>query len=165
MKFIFRPMFMMWRLDLAFRIICPKLRLQTLHSDDLQREIKGERTMHTELNKRKSALTHFFRALCVLICFGLAGAVTAESSFAKGKKRRKQANRLDRRMKRSQYGLFGLRVHGNFATLSTTRDTDPFVRDPSRGSSVGFGITFDKGLNDVMSLRLDALYLLRHTSF
>ena len=114
--------------------------------------------MHTELNKRKSALSHFLRALSVLICFGLTGAVTAESSFAKGKKRRKQANRLDRRMKRSQYGLFGLRVQGNFATLSTTRDTDPFVRDPSRGSSVGFGVTFDKGLNDVMSLRLDALY-------
>ena len=114
--------------------------------------------MHTVLNKRKSTLTRILGALCVLLCMSLiSGAMLSEAS-AKGKKKRKQANRLDKQMLNSKYGLFGIRLHGNFAILDVTRESDPFMRDPSRGSSIGFGITFDKGLNELMSIRLEGLY-------
>lgn len=99
-----------------------------------------------------------FIGYALTILLGLTIPHTVQPNHATAKKVRKGAKRLDKKMKKSTYGLFGIRVHGNFANLDTAQSSDPFIRDPSRGASVGFGVTFDKGLNNLMSLRLDVLY-------
>ncbi len=114
--------------------------------------------MNRPNGKCKFSLTTLLGGLSLLLGLSLTQTALITDVDAKGKRRKKQARRLDRQMQNNKYGLFGLRIHGNFAVIDSTRSSDPFVRDPSRGSSVGFGVTFDKGLNDIMSLRLDALY-------
>ena len=100
-----------------------------------------------------------FKKLQVALIFLLSVACvqTVNTNSVEAKKRR-GANRLDKRMKKSQYGLFGLRLHLNSANLDVSRNSDPFVDDPESNLGFGFGVTFDKGLNNLMSLRVDALY-------
>ena len=95
-------------------------------------------------------------ALMLLMSIFLFQTVSTHS--AEAKKRQKGAKRLDKQLKKAQYGLFGIRLHLNSANLDASREKDPFVQNPERNLGFGFGVTFDKGLNNLMSVRVDALY-------
>ena len=68
------------------------------------------------------------------------------------------AQRLDKKMTESQFGLFGVRLHANFASLSAERSNDPFMKDPGSGANVGFGVVFDKAFNRLIGVRAEALF-------
>jgi hypothetical protein len=70
---------------------------------------------------------------------------------------RRQASGLDQGMRRG-YGLIGLRLQTNFVNLSTGRENDPFIQDPSRGIGMGFGLSIDRAFNRIFGVRAEVMY-------
>ena len=103
--------------------------------------------------------------VALILLLSVTFVQTTYTGSVEAKKRKKGAKRLDRRMRKAQYGLFGLRLNLNSANLSVSRKSDPFVDSPESNLGFGFGVTFDKGLNNLMSLRVDALYQNKNFSF
>lgn len=101
------------------------------------------------------------RALCLLtLC---AVGTVSQPAWAKKKKKRKNSKRaaskrLDKKMKGSKYGLIGVRVGPNFASLSTAKSKDGVVESPESSVGVGFGVTADFGINDLFAFRVEGLY-------
>jgi len=73
-------------------------------------------------------------------------------------KKKRLSRTLDKKMRKSPYGLIGIRIHANFANIDAAKTDDPFIKDPSRGAGLGFGVTLDKGLNRIFGIRGELLY-------
>lgn len=98
-------------------------------------------------------------ALAVLgLTFTAAHAQKKKKKRGMSSQTRKQARSLDRKMRQNEFGLIGIRFHGNFANLEVSKNNDPFIKDPNRGASFGFGITADKAMNRIFGFRAEVLY-------
>lgn len=109
---------------------------------------------------RQTRMHHLLSIITTLL---LCGLVLTPSADAKKKKRENSTvkvnnQELDKKMRTNEFGLIGIRFHGNFANLEVARESDPFIKNPSRGASFGFGVTLDKALNRIFAFRAEVLY-------
>lgn len=96
--------------------------------------------------------------VCLALGGGTISALVSTSAVAEAKNPR-LAGLLDKKMMESKYGLFGVRLSSNFATISVTREkNDPFIKDSSSGANVGLGVIFDKAFNRLVGVRGEALF-------
>ena len=128
----------------------------------------------TALTTRRALTPTLAFLLSLAFCLGggLAGGFAGEAlakekaeagakKSGKGSKRKALAKTLDKKMKGSNgYGLLGLRLIGNFASINQelTGSKDPLIEDPSSSLSVGFGLTFDRAVNRLLSFHAEALF-------
>ena len=91
----------------------------------------------------------------LMICAISTSFILSTQGYAQGTR---LAQRLDKKMTESQFGLFGVRLHANFASLSVNRSSDPFMKDPGSGANIGLGVVFDKAFNRLMGVRAEALF-------